>query len=38
MDILEASIYRMVGGKIAEQWAFPDIASLQRQLAPQQDE
>jgi len=36
IDILEASIYQMVDGKIAEQWAFPDIASLQQQLAPQQ--
>jgi len=36
IDILEASIYHMVDGKIAEQWAFPDIASLQQQLAPQQ--
>jgi steroid delta-isomerase-like uncharacterized protein len=38
IDILEASIYKMIDGKIAEQWAFPDIASLQQQLAPQQNE
>ncbi len=38
IDVLEASIYQMVDGKIAEQWAFPDIASLQQQLAPQQNE
>ncbi len=38
IDVLEASIYHMVDGKIAEQWAFPDIASLQQQLAPQQNE
>ena len=34
IEILEASIYRMVDGKIAEQWAFPDVASLQQQLSP----
>jgi steroid delta-isomerase-like uncharacterized protein len=33
VDIPEASIYRMVDGKIAEQWAFPDVATLQMQLA-----
>jgi len=33
IDILEASIYRMEDGKIAEQWAFPDILSLQQQLS-----
>lgn len=38
VDILEASIYRMVGGQIAEQWAFPDIASLQEQISPRQSE
>jgi steroid delta-isomerase-like uncharacterized protein len=38
IDVLEASIYRMVDGKIAEQWAFPDIASVQQQLAPQQSD
>ena len=31
--ILEASIYRLVDGRIAEQWAFPDMASLQQQLS-----
>jgi steroid delta-isomerase-like uncharacterized protein len=38
IDILEASIYHMVDGKIAEQWAFPDVASLQQQLVPQQSD
>ncbi len=38
IDVLEASIYRMVDGKIAEQWAFPDIASVQQQLVPQQSD
>jgi steroid delta-isomerase-like uncharacterized protein len=37
IDVLEASIYHMVDGKIAEQWAFPDIASVQQQLAPLQN-
>ena len=38
IEILEASIYRMVDGQIAEQWAFPDVASLQQQLSPKQIE
>jgi steroid delta-isomerase-like uncharacterized protein len=32
VKIFEASIYRFVGGRIAEQWAFPDVVSLQQQL------
>jgi steroid delta-isomerase-like uncharacterized protein len=38
IDILEASIYRMVDGQIAEQWAFPDVASLQQQISLNQSE
>lgn len=38
IQILEASIYRLVEGRIAEQWAFPDIASLQEQLSTLQTE
>ena len=38
VDIPESSIYRMVDGKIAEQWAFPDIVSLQVQLSTSQEE
>jgi steroid delta-isomerase-like uncharacterized protein len=33
VEILEASVFRMVDGKIAEQWAFPDVLSLQTQTA-----
>ena len=35
VEILEACVFRMVDGQIAEQWTFPDIASLQTQLASQ---
>ena len=38
IDILEASFYRMVDGRIAEQWAFPDVASLQRQISTNQSQ
>jgi predicted ester cyclase len=31
--ISEVAVYRFAGGKIAEQWGFPDVLSLQRQLA-----
>lgn len=33
VEILEASVFRMVDGKVAEQWAFPDVMSLQTQTA-----
>jgi steroid delta-isomerase-like uncharacterized protein len=33
IEITEACIYRMVDGKIAEQWIYPDIASLLAQLS-----
>ena len=33
IEITETCIYRMVDGKIAEQWVYPDIASLQAQLS-----
>lgn len=33
VEILEASVFRMVDGKVAEQWAFPDVLSLQAQTA-----
>jgi predicted ester cyclase len=32
VSIYETSIYRIAGGKIAEQWGFPDALSLQNQL------
>ena len=36
IKIFEASIYRMANGRIAEQWAFPDVVSMQRQLSSSQ--
>ena len=33
VDVPETSVYRMVDGQIAEQWAFPDVVSLQQQLS-----
>jgi steroid delta-isomerase-like uncharacterized protein len=33
IEITETCIYRMVEGRIAEQWIYPDIASLQEQLS-----
>jgi steroid delta-isomerase-like uncharacterized protein len=33
VEILETCVFRMVDGQIAEQWTFPDIASLQNQIA-----
>ena len=33
VEISETCIYRLVDGKIAEQWVYPDIASLQAQLS-----
>lgn len=32
VDILEASVFRMDGARIAEQWAFPDSASMNAQM------
>jgi len=32
VEIAEASIYRMANGQIAEQWAYPDVMSLMRQI------
>lgn len=32
VEISEVSIFRLEDGKIAEQWVYPDILSLQRQL------
>lgn len=34
VEILEASVFRMTEGRIAEQWAFPDVLSLQVQTTP----
>ncbi|RPA68585.1 ester cyclase [Cyclobacteriaceae bacterium YHN15] len=34
VTIFETSIYRIVDGKIAEQWGFPDALSLKNQLLP----
>lgn len=34
IEITETCIYRMVEGRIAEQWMYPDVASLRKQLAP----
>jgi steroid delta-isomerase-like uncharacterized protein len=33
VNISEVAIYRIADGKIVEQWLFPDIARLQRQLS-----
>ena len=33
IEITETCIYRMVDGRIAEQWVYPDIASMQTQLS-----
>jgi predicted ester cyclase len=32
VEISEVAIFRLEDGKIAEQWVYPDILSLQRQL------
>ena len=32
IEISEVSIYRMKDGKIAEQWVYPDMRSMQKQL------
>lgn len=34
VTIHEAAIYRVVAGKIVEQWGFPDSQSLMQQLTP----
>lgn len=34
LEITEAVIFRLKDGKISEQWVYPDIVSMQRQLAP----
>lgn len=36
VEISEVAIFRLVDGKIAEQWVYPDMLSLQRQLDVQQ--
>lgn len=33
IEITEASIFRMANGQIAEQWAYPDVLSLTRQIS-----
>ena len=35
VTIAEVAVYRIERGKIAEQWGFPDVLSLQRQLTPE---
>ncbi len=32
VEISEVAIFRLIDGKIAEQWVYPDMLSLQRQL------
>lgn len=34
VEITEAVFFRLKDGKIIEQWVYPDIVSMQRQLAP----
>ena len=34
VEVAEVAIYRIENGKIVEQWGFPDILGLQRQLGP----
>ncbi len=38
VEISEVAIFRLSDGKIAEQWVYPDILSLQRQLSQQAQE
>jgi len=38
VHVEEASVFHMVQGKIAEQWAFPDVVSLQNQISSAPDE
>ena len=35
VEISEVAIFRLSGGKIVEQWVYPDILSMQRQLSQQ---
>jgi len=37
VEITEASIYRMVNGQIAEQWAYPDVMHLMQQITTDTD-
>ena len=37
VEISEVAIFRLEDGKIAEQWVYPDILSLQRQLRVRSD-
>jgi len=36
VEISEVAIFRLENGKLAEQWVYPDMLSLQRQLKPEQ--
>jgi len=36
VEISEVAIFRLEDGEIAEQWVYPDMLSLQRQLEPKQ--
>jgi len=36
VEITEVCIFRIVAGKIVEQWVYPDLVSLQRQLRGEQ--
>lgn len=36
VEITEVCIFRVVDGKIVEQWVYPDLASMQRQLRGEQ--
>lgn len=38
VEISEAVILRMSNGKIAEQWVYPDMRSMQQQLAPPENQ
>ena len=35
VEISEVAIFRLIDGKIVEQWVYPDILSMQRQLSQQ---
>ena len=36
VEITEVAVFRIADGKIAEQWGFPDLQGLRRQLGPPQ--
>jgi len=36
VEITEAVVFKFMNGKISEQWVYPDILSLQRQLMPKE--